>query len=169
MYAMMASSSRLLDDPAITIGGFSAVRWLSVYNSVQSVSCCYTSLLAFFAKEAIDSSAARWIYAELRKWTFAALTFILNDIIGSLTTLSKRFGDDLPLPHLLGLVETTKRGLTACHLNEDSLIWGLTYREWLANDRDAGPTELVREEDDEAFRQCTSCSFVRHVIEALVE
>ena len=160
----------LCDDPAITIKGFSAVRWLSVHNSVQSVSRSYTSLLAFFSMEAIDSSAARGIYAELRKWRFAALTFILNDILGSLTTLSKKFQrDDLPLPRLLGLVETTKRELTACYLNEDGPIWGLTYREWLAKDGDAGATELVREEDDEAFLQRTSCSFVRHVIEALVE
>ena len=69
----------------------------------------YTSLLAIFAMEAIGSCAARGIYMELQKWRYAAMTFVFQDILGVLSCLSKKFQqDDLPLPRLLSIVESTK-------------------------------------------------------------
>ena len=60
------------DDPIISIKDFSSVRWLSVYNCVKSMAQSYTSLLAFFAMEAVNSSSARGIYVELKRWRYAA-------------------------------------------------------------------------------------------------
>ena len=106
------------DDPVITIQGFSSTRWLSVYNSIQSIARSYSRrLLAFFAME---SSAANGIYLELQKWRCAALTVVLGDILGVLNTLSKKFQqDDIPLPHLLSIVESVKRELRARYLGKE--------------------------------------------------
>ena len=89
---------------------------------MQSVARSYTSLLAFFGIEAIDLSAARGIFSELKQWKFAALTSIMNDILVSLTSLSKKFQKEDTC--LLGLVETLKRELKACYLGEDGHMWG---------------------------------------------
>ena len=121
----------IYSDPVITIKGFSATRWLSVHNSIQSVATSYISLLAFFAIESVESHAARGIYSQLRKWRCAAMTFALEDILGVLTTLSKRFQqDDLPLPCLLAVVKSVRKELTAHYLQSSGPHWGIKYREW---------------------------------------
>ena len=158
------------NDPAVTMKSLAATRWLSIHNSVQAVALSYTNLLAFFG---IDSSAARGIFSEVKQWRFAALTSIMNDILGSLTSLSKKFQkDDLPLPCLLGLVESSKRELTACYLGEDGPIWGAGYREWLSKYGEAekmGETELHRDDGDEAFLRKVVSTFVKNVVEGLEE
>ena len=52
-------------------------------------------------------------------WRYAALTFILHDIIGALSSLSKKFQqDNLPLTRLLSIVESVKEELKACYLEK---------------------------------------------------
>ena len=160
------------DDPVITIKGFSSTRWLSVYNSIQSIARSYSSLLAFFAMESIGSSAANGIYLELQKWRCAALTVVLGDILGVLNTLSKKFQqDDIPLPRLLSIVESVKRELTARYLGKEPR-WALGYREWYTKygaDGKMGETTLVRQQFDDQYLQTTVRQFVSSAIDALVE
>lgn len=144
------------DDPIITIKGFSSTRWLSVYNSIAR---SYSSLLAFFAMQSIGSSAANGIYLELQKWRCAALTIVLGDILGVLNTLSKFQQDDIPLPHLLSIVESVKHELTVQYLGKEPR-WALGYCEWYTKygaDGKMGETILVLQQFDHvSANHCTS-------------
>ena len=71
-------------------------RWLSLSESVTSLSCTYSGILAFLKME--TTTQAESLLAALQSWRFAATTYFLWGIVGDLAQLSKAFQkSDLPI------------------------------------------------------------------------
>ena len=144
------------EDCMVTMKNPSPTWWLSMHNSVTSIAKSYSSLVAFFQLESLSSVAAAGIFNQLKMWKFAAYTFFLQDVLGSLTHLSKNFQkDNMPLPWLLSNVEATKQELHAFYLsenNECTLDWlhlpamGKCFNGWCSEEDEIG---LRKESNDE--------------------
>lgn len=82
----------VLNDEKVRLKEPIAVRWLAMHSAVIAVHKSWKSLVTFFSSEA--SQKANDLKDFICTYTFVAFTALLNDVLGVVTALSKKFQTD---------------------------------------------------------------------------
>ena len=85
----LAAWQEAFSEPVLTVKRPCATRWLSLSESVASLSRTYSGILAFLKME--TTSQTESLLVTLESWRFAATTYFLWDVLGDLAQLSKAF------------------------------------------------------------------------------
>ena len=84
----LATWQEAFSKPVLTVKRPCATRWLSLCESVTSLSRTYSGILAFLKTETTQVAS---LLVALESWRFAATSNFLWDILGDLAQLSKAF------------------------------------------------------------------------------
>ena len=111
----LATWHEAFSEPVLTVKRPCATRWLSLSESVTSLSRTYSGILAFLKMETTTQAAS--LLVALESWRFAATSYFLWNILGDLAQLSKAFQKSgLPIHRQFQLVTSTLRSLKATYL-----------------------------------------------------